>query len=450
MDYQTIHHKIGHKVQKIMPEHLARLNWSRKEIDAFQQKQLKALLRHVKKNSPFYQDILKNIDIDTVTCKDLKKLPTLNKETLLKHWDDIICVPELNKRKADAHFDLLRDNPSANPFFENQYYITASGGSSGVRGLYAWDLDYFAEITAVDFRYQIRDELKNKSFTPRVVAVLTAPSPIHASTPLCTTRLAVEDKIFHLPVDTSIQALCKKLNTIQPTQLIGYASVISRLAREARRGILNISPKRVTTNSEPLNDTARENIKKAWHIDANNTWGSVEMGIAGIEDDAHQGLLLSEDMIIFEPQKNHLITTNLFNKTLPLIRYIVDDIVHIKTALNSAYKITPTIAGRNDDWFMYDDQIEKIEVHPMMFWDVFEREVLISEYQVKQTPAGAEISIIGYDGLDFTSIRNKLLRNLKKAGLSNPEIIIKRVNQIERHEETGKLRRFMPLKALAR
>jgi phenylacetate-CoA ligase len=442
MDYQTIHQSISNRVHQIMPDHLARLDWSRQKIDAFQLKQLKHLLTHAKKNSLYYKDILKNFDIQSMQISDLNTLPTLNKKMLLAHWDDIICVPEITKAKAEAHFQKLRDNPRANPFFQNQYYITASGGSSGVRGLYAWDLNYFAQITAVDFRYQIQDEIIKKGFTPRITAVLTAPSPVHASTPLCTTRLALEDTIIHLPVDASLQALCQQLNQIQPTHLIGYASVISRLASEALRGTLHISPKRVTTNSEPLHAYARENILKAWQVAANNTWGSVEMGIAGIENDTHQGLILSEDMIVFEPQAKQLIITNLFNYTLPLIRYIIDDIVEIKPSPISAYHITPNIAGRSDDWFVYANQIE---VHPSIFWDILGREVLISEYQVKQTSQGAEICMIHYEGLNLDLIQSKLVHALKKAGLPHPVISIKCVKNIARHQETGKLRRFIPL-----
>ncbi|MDX2346513.1 MAG: hypothetical protein QNK11_06565 [Legionella sp.] len=447
MNYQTIHQNMSKHVHGIMPSHLARLDWSREQIDAFQLKQLRHLLTHAKTNSVYYQKILKSYDIQSMQLSDLNTLPTLNKKTLLKHWDEIICVPEITKTKAEAHFQTLRDNPKANPFFQNKYYITASGGSSGLRGLYAWDLDYFAHITAVDFRYQIRDEAKHSTrFLPRITAVLTAPSPVHASTPLCTTRLAPDDKIIHLPVDISLQDVCKKLNQLQPTHLIGYASVISRLACEALRGALHISPKRVTTNSEPLLDIARENIIKAWNISPNNTWGSVEMGIAGIEDDHHQGLILSEDMIIFEPQAKQLIITNLFNYTLPLIRYVVDDILEIKSTPMSAYHITPTIAGRNDDWFVYPNQDNQIEIPPMTFWDILGREVLISEYQVEQTLEGAEVRVISYEGLNFNLIQEKLVRSLQKLGLLHPVISIKQVKEIARHPETGKLRRFMPLK----
>ncbi len=456
MDYRTIHQNVSKSVRDIMPSHLVRLNWSRDQIDAFQLKHLRLLLQHVTKHSPYYQRLLSPYDITSLTVSDLKQLPALTKTDVLKHWDEIVCVPNLNKVKAEAHLQALRDNQDTNPFLDDQYYITATGGSSGLRGLYVWDLDYFANIIAVDFRQLIKDETDKPEFIPRVIAALTAPSAIHASTPICTTELYVHDKILHLPVDLPIQKLCAKLNALQPTHLIGYASIITRLAREALHGNLSIAPKRVTTNSEPLHDQGRKNIEKAWGIQPNNTWGSVEMGIAGVEDDRHEGLILSEDMIIFEPVDEHLkpvehpkdakklIITNLFNKTLPLIRYVVDDVLEIKTAPFTAFHVTPNIAGRSDDWFIYPNEIE---IHPMLFWGILGEEPGISEYQVEQTKNGAIARVIAYDGVDLSDIKTKLEDALIKAGLTHPTLAVEQVKTIGRHQETGKLKRFIPLSA---
>ncbi len=454
MDYQTIHRNISRRVRDILPSHIARLDWSREKIDAFRLKQLRVLLQHVTSHSPYYQRLFQNYDIESMTLETLSQIPPLTKKEVLKHWDEIICVPEITKAKAEAHLQALRDNPKANPFFKDKYYITATGGSSGLRGLYVWDLNYFADITAVDFRHQVRDDLVKSGFIPRKVAVLTAPSPIHASTPLCTTRLHYHDTIEHLPVNLPLQELCARLNVLQPTQLIGYASVITRLAKEALHGNLSIRPKRITTNSEPLNDAARKTIFEAFGVEANNTWGSVEMGIAGIEDDRHQGLILSEDMILFEPVDEDLksvqhakdakkiMITNLFNKTLPLIRYVVDDVIEVQEAPFTAYHVIPNIAGRTDDWFSYPNQVE---IHPMVFWNVFELEGTISEYQVQQTEDGAKIYIIPYDSFDAESVKKRLKKDLIEAGLTHPKLNIEQVKHIKRHEETAKLRRFVPL-----
>jgi phenylacetate-CoA ligase len=236
--------------------------------------------------------------------------------------------------------------------------------------------------------------------------------------------------------------------------LIGYASIMVRLANEQLHHRLHITPERVTTNSEPLDSEGRATILSAWGVKTNNTWGSVEMGIAGIENDRHEGLILSEDMIIFDPVDeqlnpiNHpqdakkLIITNLFNKTLPLIRYVVDDVLEIVPKSFTNYHVTPNIAGRTDDWFNYPGDLA---IHPMVFWHVLGQEPDVSEYQVEQTLEGAIVRVIAYPGLNQAALTQRLEQALEKSGLKHPNIRLDKVTQIKRHQETGKLRRFMPL-----
>ena len=175
MNYHKIHQNLSKTVRNIMPRHVERLSWSSKQIHDFQTTQLRDLLHYVNKHSVYYQKLLKHYDINAITPENLNQLPALTKQDVLEHWDDIICVPGLKKADAEAHLKLLRDNPNTNAFLNNQYYVTATGGSSGLRGLYAWDLDYFAEITAVDFRYQVRDSKQKNRLEPRIVVAVTAP-----------------------------------------------------------------------------------------------------------------------------------------------------------------------------------------------------------------------------------------------------------------------------------
>ena len=51
----------------------------------------------------------------------------------------------------------------------------------------------------------------------------------------------------------------------RPSHLVGYATVIGKLARAALAGDLDIGPVRVSTNSEPLFDEDRLAIGQAWN-----------------------------------------------------------------------------------------------------------------------------------------------------------------------------------------
>lgn len=447
MSYELVREQLLAKVREKIHKDENHLDWTRAEIEKFQQEQLKKLLHHASFNSPYYKE----------RCKDKKQLSDIKpstKKDIMDNWDDVICIPTLKKELAEEHLTQLRNQEISNPFYKDYYYITATGGSSGLRGLFIWDLDYFSTVGYAAFRYQSRDEKRHPIKGKTKIAVLTAPTLAHASTPLFTITLNDAAQSLHFPVDQNIEQLCQELNTLQPSHLIGYSSIITELANHALSGSLTISPQRVSTNSEPLESQSRSLVKKAWGLEINNMWGSVEMGMAGIEDDTHCGLFVSDDLLIIEsvdenlqPVKNpadaqKLLITNLFNFTFPLIRYVVDDAVDIKQTAKSSYRIAKDIEGRSDDWFIYN---KKLKVHPIVFRNILGQEADITEYQVEQTKNGAIIRLIANPKLNQKKLIQQLVSALTEAGLPSPVIKIETPTELPRHKETGKLKRFIAL-----
>jgi phenylacetate-CoA ligase len=84
-------------------------------------------------------------------------------------------------------------------------------------------------------------------------------------------------------------------------------------------------------------------------------------------------------------------------------------------------------------------------VHPLVFRTPLGQKSQIEEYQVRQTPKGARIGVVATGPLDVDALKQALVEALAKAGLANAEIEIDLVSTLERHKETGKLRRFIPL-----
>ena len=452
--YDEIHQSISDKMHTRMPEHLDRLTWKNIQIVSFQQKQLKKLLRHVRVYSPYYQTKLVNIPVEAITLESLQTIPPSTKEDVMKYWDDIVCVKGLTRAKAENYLAKQREGKEENPFYQDQYYINATGGSSGNRGLFVWDRDYFATVGCATFRYQLKDENTSKPTKPVVIAVIVAPSLVHASRPLFSLSPYPKARIECISADESLDRIARQLNDLQPSHIIGYTSVITELSHLSRKGKLSIQPIRISTNSEPLDTYSRHYIEQAWNVKVHNMWGSVEMGIVGVEDDSHQGLFLSDDLVIIEPvnhalqpalypeEATKLLVTNLFNQTFPLIRYVVDDCVEIIPSYQSGYRIATDIKGRTDDWFKYGD----IKIHPMVFRHVLGQHPAIAEYQVKQTRQGAVINLVTNQTIDSNQLTQALLEGLQSAGLEHPKIEIQDLPEIPRHPETGKLVRFIALK----
>ncbi|AZA72270.1 phenylacetate--CoA ligase family protein [Chryseobacterium indoltheticum] len=67
------------------------------DIKKFQEEKLQELLQYLESNSPFYQQLFKenNIQItDIQTLEDLQKIPTTSKNDIQENNDDFFCIPQ--------------------------------------------------------------------------------------------------------------------------------------------------------------------------------------------------------------------------------------------------------------------------------------------------------------------------------------------------------------------
>ena len=137
--------------------------------------------------------------------------------------------------------------------------------------------------------------------------------------------------------------------------------------------------------------------------------------------------------------------TNLINvDPLPLIRYEITDEVTLledQCPCGSTRRLVDDIQGRLDDSFTYSDVGV---VHPHVFRSRLGRERHVVEYQVVQTPRGATIELCCNGKVDLESVRQGLIGDLQRLGLTDPQVGILSVDAIKR-VVSGKLRRFVPL-----
>jgi phenylacetate-coenzyme A ligase PaaK-like adenylate-forming protein len=240
----------------------------------------------------------------------------------------------------------------------------------------------------------------------------------------------------------------------RPTHLVGYPSVIGRLARAALAGELRIEPVRVSTNSEPLLDEDRRAIREAWDAPTHNLWGSTEIGVQAVGCGRGRGLHVCEDEVILERVDDdgrpvapdepaaRTLATGLANRTFPFIRYDLGDQVTPlpgECACGSAFALVADIGGRRDDDFRYGPT----SVPAIAFRHVLGTDPRISEYQVTQTAAGADIVVVGDP--DREALASALVATLRRYGLPEPAIRIQAADSLRRHRDSGKLRRFVPL-----
>jgi phenylacetate-coenzyme A ligase PaaK-like adenylate-forming protein len=319
-----------------------------------------------------------------------------------------------------------------------------------------WDWQLLVTLACLAWRMQVRAErgMPGGRATPARLAVLEAGEPPHASTPLfdVPTTAGMETMVIAAgqPFDDLVAAVARA----RPTHLVGYASVIGRLAKAALAGELEIAPVRVSTNSEPLTEEDRQAIRTAWNAPVHNLWGSTEIGVQAVGCGQGDGLHVCEDEVVLErvdaagqpvaPDQPaaRTLATGLAGFTFPFIRYdLGDEITLLPGACpcGSSLVRVADIEGRRDDDFRYGS----LTIPAGVFRHVLGTDPRISEYQVRQTPDGAEVVVVGAP--DTAAVAAALQRDLRRHGLADAAIRVTTAARIERHAATGKLRRFVAL-----
>ncbi len=444
-------------IARRLPVHVARLTWSADRIKAERQRGLRDMLAFAKAKSPWHAKRLDYIDPASITESELHKLPVMTKADVMSNWDEIVSDRRLTLQGCNDTIAAKLAGKVTDYYYLDDYLVIATGGSSGVRGVFPWSFDEFVEIACVTFRYQLRDEPPERLTGRRLLAVIEAGEIVHGSPFLFSVSTDPDAEVQWFPAVTPLAGLVAALNGAEPTQINCYGSVMQELGAEALAGRLKIKPRRVTTNSEPLLAETRVAVRNAWGLEINNMWGCVEVGHIGIECDAHQGMHMTDDLIITEFVDDHdqptqdadainrVLVTSLFGRTLPLIRYELTDIPVPDDRLCSCgakFPLIRDVKGRSDDAFMYAGGVS---IHPIIFRTPLGQNPDIAEYQVHQTQGGAKIAIVATGPIDVLSLRRELVDGLAKAGLPNAQIDIALVDSLNRHKETGKLKRFIPL-----
>ncbi len=451
-EYERLRAAHLHELRASLEDHVARVEWPRAQIERYRTARLRGLLAFARERSPFHAARMPDVDPATATVADLPRLPPMVKRDAQDEWDAIVTAPGLDRAGAER---ILAEQRwfSYTPAGEQ---VFSSGGSSGVRGVYVWGWQFFITAACLAWRMQARAEPSPPAAGRRArLAVLEAAEPPHASTPLFDVATTPQMDTVVIAAGAPFDEVVAAVAAAEPTHLVGYASVVGRLARARLAGELLVTPIRVSTNSEPLTDEDRTAIVAAWGSTVHNLWGSTEIGVQAVGCGHGEGLHICEDEVILErvdaagmpvaadQPAARTLATGLANWTFPFLRYDLGDEV---TLLPGACPCGSTmirvadIAGRRDDDFSYGDAV----VPASAFRYVLGTDPRISEYQVQQTADGADVAVVGTP--DVATVGAALAASVRPFGLTDPQIRVRTVPEIERHAATGKLRRFIPLR----
>ncbi|WP_455269839.1 phenylacetate--CoA ligase family protein [Rhizobium herbae] len=410
---------------------------------------LQCMLQHAVNSSPYYRDVIGAL---VARGAPLKDFPTLTKRTLMANFDRIVTDANLHRQQLERHLD--GDNPES--LLLGEYRVAATGGTTGERGITAFDDAAWLAAIANMVRFQ---QIVGITETTRSMAVF-ASSPVHISYRIGAELRAMRPAAPGLNVLMPIDAIVEALNTYQPEVISTYPSFARVLAGEQRAGRLRIKPRLIRTSAETLTQDVRDIVAATWHATIANSYVCTEAGPMGHECLQADGLHLAEDGFVFEavdaddrPVPNgtagaKLLVTTLTNRTLPLVRYEISDIVTMATEpcpCGLPFWRIASIAGRREEILRFAKRGGGIvDVHAHRLRSPLTSTEGVRQFQFTPLPDGLEITVSLFSGTDADAVSRKIERTVQAAltavDAQPSSILVRVVDAIERSGSGAKER----------
>lgn len=311
MDLVTL---VGARLEHIRNERLPRESLEAKRLARFRR-----LAAHAKRHSPYYARVIAENGIDPARCAP-QDFPVLTKRDVIEHFDQIVTDRRITQKKL---FQFLAASTDPLDLFEGRFHVIHTSGSSGEKGIFVY--------SQADWARGIVQALRVHDIGPRRkrIAFVGSTRGHFAGVSFATSGRRSIGRLFFdvetFEINSPVRSIVEGLNSYQPDILAGYATVLRILAEKQEEGLLEIRPSVVESSGEPISADDRRRIEQAFQVPLVNLYMSTEHMFMGISRSGNDGMVLMEDDLIFELRGDHTCVTNLFNRTLPLIRYRMDD-----------------------------------------------------------------------------------------------------------------------------
>lgn len=392
----------------------------------YQLSELKKFLDFSIKNSPYYKEKYKNIDISSInSVKDLERLPIISKEDIRQNIDKIITIKR--KNAVEGH----------------------TGGTTGKSLVVLFTkedmmkrmavLDHFKSRVGFEHLIMKRATFNGKHIIP----------PGQKANIFWRFNKACKQMIyssFHLS-EENMKHYVNSLNKFKPEAIDGFFMSICDIASYINRNNIQLTftPKAIFPTSETLTKTGRELIEKVFNCKVFDQYASSE-GAPFITECINQKLHVELSTGVFEimdDSTDEVLVTSFSTHGTPLIRYKIGDSVRFGKAFTGCScgihsQTVEYISGRTLD-FVYTANFVKINGGNVA--NLFKNmpNALIRA-QVIQNVIGKIEILLEVDKRLYLSQYDDLLKDefLHKFG-STTEIIIRHVDEIPR-EISGKFK----------
>lgn len=388
--------KIFGKSEQIPPD-VSKSQWyTSKQIQSYQEEELRKLIRYAYEKIPYYQKLFDQQKIkpkDIRTLKDLEKIPVLTRKLALENHADLINADLIN-------------------------FTHYSGATTGQRLKWVSSKPWAELFTSTLWRgfswTGLLPSHRVVSFYSRVIGEIVKDS------------LIIREAYDSGKIDDDLE----RIRQFNPDFAYCYASAAYIMATHLLKNNLRLPLKGVITTSDQLYSHYKEAIEEAFQCKVYNNYCCNDGGAWGAECEYREGFHHDFERAImeFNPQKK-IIMTDLWNYAMPLIRYENGDSGHWLNKTCSCGRAMPLfqVEGRINDFIITPTQIFSPTAIDIM---LRENKSIEDMQVVQQTESTIEILFVPkpqYTILDVKSCLSPFLNHVK-----GMEIILTEKTRIER------------------
>jgi putative adenylate-forming enzyme len=394
--------------------------FSEKRLLHYQLKTLKKMISYAKKHSPYYQESLKDLTLESL--EDFKDFPTIDKTLLMANFDDINTE---GIKKEDAMKEALRKelNKDYLGYYKDRYVLGLSSGTSGNKGLFITDKTLTKRLPGL---FLARGGIFIKDLPLKILFLLRVYSQGFEDINAPFLSLAYQSTM------DDMHKTMKRLNEERFNLLMAPPSYLRQIIKENLQ--VNVPLKRVITYAEVLTLEDKVRFETYFNTKVVELYQASEGQMASPCKEGH--LHINEDLVyveLYDKEGNpinepgvighEMIITNLINTVQPLIRYKMNDMIVLddKCPCGSSFRRIKHVLGRHDDLIQANDQAGSIKViYPDMFarWIITESDK-ISEFKVTQKALDKILVTVDLNGpFDLNQLKKRLEKELDALELS--------------------------------
>jgi phenylacetate-coenzyme A ligase PaaK-like adenylate-forming protein len=431
---------------------------TRAEFEARRLRKFRALVRYANAHSPYYAGIIRERGLDLQSCVPAD-FPVLTKTLLMANFDAILTDRRITRQVVA---DFLTRSSDPRELLLDAVTVMHTSGTSGEVGYFLSTPEDRARRTwpRLPMNHGLSRALlrRRKQLRRLAVGFYGATGGHYAGVTSIAQvtrgwrRLLFTARAFE--VNAPLPEVLAGLNEYQPDFLLGYTTALRLLADEQRAERLRIAPVVVCATGETATKADLEYLATTFAgAVAFSAYGSTEHMIMGVSSPDGETMTLVEDDLIFECYEDHSLITNLYNFTLPLIRYRMSDILRPIGTLHGPYQVIENLVGRSERMPAFTSANGATDyISPHTINEIFVKGV--ARFQMQLTgPSTFRFPICLQPGLDaqaraaaIAGVNTRLRQILEQKGLGNVRFDTPVLTDMPLDERTRKFKLIVDLR----